>query len=383
VNHPDDRSAFSLLGGPLHTLGRRLGLVHGETNTVRLGLALGIVPWVGVMSLALIDGLGRELFSIQVLGGHVRLLVAIPLFFLCESVVDPRMGSFVDSTLRSRAVAAGSLPSLESEIERVRRWKNSWLPEALCLATALLLGRAAEQAGLMGSSTTYDPSRATAAIGIWWWNVCLPLFRFLVLRWYVRLILWTYFLWRVSRLELNLLPNHPDGAAGLGGLDNVQRRFIPLIVAFSAMESASFAEEIAAGTMTFTEVYLVLAVLLGLIMVLFVAPVVVFAPKLAAARLKGNGAFRALAARYVQEFDRKWLGESSPAEPLLGSADIQSLADLANSVSTVRNMRVIPVGPRTLRSVTLAVVLPFLPLLLFEYPIAELAATLLKRLTGL
>jgi hypothetical protein len=149
------------------------------------------------------------------------------------------------------------------------------------------------------------------------------------------------------------------------------------------MESASFAEEIAAGTMGFTEVYLVLAVLLALIMVLFRGPVVVFAPKLAAARRKGNGAFRAFAPRYVQEFDRKWLGEPGPAEQLLGSADIQSLADLANSASTVRNMRVLAVGPGTLRSVTLAVVLPFLPLLLFEYPITELAATLLKRLTGL
>jgi hypothetical protein len=383
MDHPGHGPAFSLLGGPLHRLGRRLGLVREETDTVRLGLVLGILPWLILLLLALIDGLGRELFSLPVIGGHVRLLVAIPLFFLCESVVDPRMAAFVDSTLRSRAVAPGSLPALESEIRRIRRWKDSWLPDVLCLAAALLLGRAAEQAGLMGSSTTYDPSRANAAIGIWWWNVCLPLFRFLLLRWYVRLILWTYFLWRVSRLELNLLPNHPDGAAGLGALDNVQRHFMPLIVAFTAMESASLAEEIVAGTMTFKEVYLVVAVLLALIMVLFVGPVAVFAPRLKDARLKGNSAFRALAARYVREFDSKWLGESRPAEPLLGSPDIQSLADLANSASTVRNMRVLPVGPGTLRHFTLAVVLPFLPLLLFEYPITELTATLLKRLTGL
>ncbi|NWG87550.1 MAG: hypothetical protein HXY26_08600, partial [Hydrogenophilaceae bacterium] len=36
---------LSLLGGPLHRMGRRLGLVR-DTNTFRLGLALGLVPWL-------------------------------------------------------------------------------------------------------------------------------------------------------------------------------------------------------------------------------------------------------------------------------------------------------------------------------------------------
>lgn len=36
---------FSLLGGPLHGLGSRLGLVRGGTNTFRLGLALGLLAW--------------------------------------------------------------------------------------------------------------------------------------------------------------------------------------------------------------------------------------------------------------------------------------------------------------------------------------------------
>jgi hypothetical protein len=36
---------FSLLGGPLHRLGRRPGLVRGETNMVALGLALGLLSW--------------------------------------------------------------------------------------------------------------------------------------------------------------------------------------------------------------------------------------------------------------------------------------------------------------------------------------------------
>ena len=39
----------------------------------------------------------------------------------------------------------------------------------------------------------------------------------------------------------------------------------------------------------------------------------------------------------MHEFDRKWLyGGAPPDEPLVGSADIQSLADLGNSFEIVK-----------------------------------------------
>jgi hypothetical protein len=378
--------SFSLLGGPLYRLGCRLGLVDGRTNTVKLGLVLGILPWVVLLSFALLDGLGAQFFSIKVIGAHVRLLILIPLIFVCESVLDPRMVSFVDWTLRARSVAPRSLPDLESEIVRIGRWKDSWWLEALCLAAAVLVQPLAEQTGAMGVSMTFDPEHAIAAHSLaawWWWNVCLPLTRFLVLRWFLRLVLWSYFLWRVSRLELNLLPNHPDRAGGLGGLETVHGYFMPMIVAFAAVVSASFAEEVAAGTKVFAELYPILLMMLIIVIVLFLGPVLVFAPKLKAARLNGLRAFMGFAAQYVQGFDDKWLAGNRPNEPLLGTPDIQSLADLANSASTLREMRTVPVSRRIVTTYAMGVVLPFLPLLLLKYPIAELAAMLLKRLSGL
>ena len=58
---------FSLLGGPLHRLGYRLGLVCGGTDTVALGLVLGAFPWLVLVALALVEGLGHALFSICLL----------------------------------------------------------------------------------------------------------------------------------------------------------------------------------------------------------------------------------------------------------------------------------------------------------------------------
>jgi hypothetical protein len=52
------------------------------------------------------------------------------------------------------------------------------------------------------------------------------------------------------------------------------------------------------------------------------------------------GRYMGLATRYVAEFEAKWLRDHVPTDPpLLGSPDLQSLADLANAISVVKGMR--------------------------------------------
>jgi hypothetical protein len=89
-----------------------------------------------------------------------------------------------------------------------------------------------------------------------------------------------------------------------------------------------------------------------------------------------------LAARYVREFETKWLDQAPRDEPLLGTADIQSLADLANATSVVKGMRWITIGPRLLGMMAIALVAPLTPLLLFRYPIADLAQKFFSKLVG-
>src|SRR5688572_18210578 len=74
---------LSMLGGPLHRLSVRLGLAHG-TTTIGLGLVLGLLPWGVLVTLALAEGRGSNLHSLVAVGVHVRFLVAVPLFFMCE-----------------------------------------------------------------------------------------------------------------------------------------------------------------------------------------------------------------------------------------------------------------------------------------------------------
>lgn len=377
---------FSLFGGPLHRLGVRMGLVRRGTNSAALGLALGAFLWTVLVVLAAVEGNAHRLFSVSHIGGHVRLLVVIPLFFMCEAWVGPMMRRFVSGAVQKRIVTGLALPALSAEIKRAARWKDAGLVDVLCLLAGILMSLGAHSFHLGGATASNDPFHAGTDLtmaSLWYWIVCLTIFRFLLLRWLWRLCHWSYFLYSISRLELHLVPTHPDCAAGLGSLEVVHTCFMPLVLALSALQSASFAEGIFLGNMTFESIYAPVAMTLFVDAVLFIGPLYLFAPTLWVCRVKGLGDYMPLASRYVDGFDTKWIHTADPGEPLLGTPDMQSLADLSNSVNVVRNMRLAPVSRKLCTQILIAALLPMLPLLLFKYPIAELAEKFITRLTGM
>jgi len=382
MNASESPQSFSVLGGPLHRTGQRLGLVRGEANTILLGLALGWAPWLLVVGLALIEGVVDRMFSMALVAGHARLLLVIPLIFVSESWVTPRMAACVATIARYGVVSPDDRPALDAEVLRTHRWANWWWPEVICLVLAVLLGVTGSRLQTYGESSTYDPARDSLSFLVYV-HVGLLVFRFLVFRTVWKLALWGWFLWRVSRLDLHLIAGHPDRAGGLGSLEGVHERFTPLVAALSVLECAALAESISTGTLAVTAVYPTLALLLLLDGVLFLGPLLVFTDKLWAGRTKGVGLYNGLAARYVKEFEAKWLEGASRDEPLLGTPDLQSLADLANAVSVVKGMRWVTIGPRLLTVMTVALVGPLLPLFLFRYPLAELAQKFFSKLLGL
>ena len=223
----------------------------------------------------------------------------------------------------------------------------------------------------------------TPATG-WYLGVCLTLFRFLLLRWLWRLGLSCYFLWQVKKLKLHLLPTHSDGVGGLGYLEIVHEHFAPLTFAISAIFSAQFAENFTAQEVPFRTMYYAIPLILLLAAALFIGPLCIFTYDLWQCRINGMSKYMAMAARYVNAFDVRWIQDkNATGESQLGAADLQSLADLTNSLNVVSDMRPIPAGPRLLKNLAAAAILPLLPLLLLKYPLDKLAGQLFQALTGL
>jgi len=376
-----EAGTFSLLGGPLHRIGQWLGLVRG-TDTVHLGLALGVGMWLVVVGFSALQGFTDRLFTLSLVAVHARLLLVIPLFFLAESWVSPQMTGFVKTIVTRGIVPSGVTPALDAEVARTGRWVDAWWPEAMCLLAASgpwVLGSGLPNVGTTGAADT----SGAATAGVMYFGVGLTLFRFLLFRWAWKLGLWTWFLWRVSRLDLMLIPGHPDRAGGLGVLEAVHERFVPLVAALSVLACASLAESIATGTLEVAAVYPQLAMTLLLDAALFLSPLLVFTDKLWAARAGGLGAYMALAARYVTAFEAKWTGGDPPArDKLLGTPDLQALADLGQAISVVGGIRWITASRRLLTLMALAAIVPLLPLLAFEYTVLELVQRFFSKLIG-
>ncbi len=204
-----------------------------------------------------------------------------------------------------------------------------------------------------------------------------PLFQLLLLRWYFRLFIWTRFLWQVSRIELSLVPTHPDRVGGLGFLANTVYAFTPLAVAHGALLAGLIANRIFYLGAALPEFKIEIAVLVVFLMCVVLGPLLVFAPQLAQTKRTGNREYGTLAERYVREFDAKWLRGGVPAdEPLIGSSDIQSLADLANSFEVVRTMRTAPVTKEAILQLATATLAPVVPLALTMMSLEELVKTL-------
>ena len=389
LREPQD---FSLvLGGPLFQLLRRTHLSGDALELARRRLIIiPLLTWLPLLVLSALEG--------QALGGnvavpflldveaHARFLAALPLLIVAELVVHERMRFVVRQFLERNLIPASALGRFEAAIASAFRLRNSVLAEVLLIAFVYVVGILIiwRQYVALDAATWYAAPTAEglqlSLTGVWYGYVSLPLYQFLLMRWYFRLFIWARFLWHVARLDLSLVPTHPDRVGGLGFLANTVYAFMPLAVAHGAMLAGLLANRIFYLGAALPEFKIEIAVVVVFLLCVVLGPLLVFAPQLADAKRRGNREYGALAERYVREFDTKWLRGGAPAdEALVGSGDIQSLADLGNSFEVVRAMRITPVTSEALLRLVAATLAPLVPLALTMMSLEEL----LKRLIGI
>ena len=383
---------FSLvLGGPLYQLLRRAHLSGDTLDLLRRRIVvLSLLAWLPLALFAgfegrLLPGTATVPFLLDV-EVHVRYLLAVPLMVVAELVVHQRMRAVLQQFLGRKLVPEAVRAQFDAAVASVARLRNSVLAEILIIAFVYGVGMfvvwrnyVALDANTWYATTSAAGSRLSLA-GMWYGYVSLPLFQFLLLRWYYRVFIWARFLWQVSRLELKLVPTHPDRVGGLGFLANTAYAFLPLALAHGAVLAGMLANRILHLGAKLPEFKAEIVLMLFFVQFLVFGPLFAFAAQLARAKRTGLGEYGSLAARYVREFDGKWLrGGAAPGEPLVGTADLQSLADLGNSFEVVKGMRLAPVTRDAIFQLAAATLLPVVPLLLTMMPWDEL----LKRLLGM
>jgi hypothetical protein len=314
----------------------------------------------------------------------VRFLLTLPLLIVAELVVHQRMRPLVREFLERGLLPDASRARFDAAVAAAQRLRNSAVAEGSLIALVYVVGLLVwPHYGELNVATWYAvPARGGRELspaGWWFVYVSLPLFQFILLRWYFRLFVWIRFLAQVARCTLSLVPTHPDRVAGLGFLSSSVVAFAPLLAAHGTLLTGVIANRIFFQGAALPEFKVELVVVVAFLLLVVLGPLLLFTPHLATARRVGLREYGTLAQRYVRAFDDKWLrGGASAGEPLVGSADIQSLADLGNSFELVRSMRVVPITRDAILQLAVITLLPVAPLLLTMISLEELLKRLLQ-----
>lgn len=376
-------------GGPGDALMKRLRLIRPELGAAsgRTAIILAILTWLPLLAFSLIEGSalgGARIPFLYDLAAHARFLVAVPILILAEIPIGRRLRAVVKHFLNAGLVPAGEQEQFASSLVDTARFHDSRLAEMTLLALAYITTYVAlSKTSLQSGSTWFAPSPSAgfSPAGYYYAFVALPIFQFLMYRWAYRMVVWTRFLWQVSNLDLLLTPTHPDGAGGLGFLGKGCIPFGIILFALSSVVSAAIASRILFGGATLEQFEFIYAALIVLVLIVFAGPLMVFAPKLF--RLKQDGLLRygTLASQYTQAFDSKWaMSINTAEESLLGTGDIQSLADMGNSYELVRKMRIVPIELSDFIGIALPGVIPALPLAATVMPVGEILKGILRLL---
>jgi hypothetical protein len=390
LKRPDD---FSLvLGGFLFQFFRRANLT-GEAGQLlrRRIIAITLLTWLPLLILSAISGQawgnGVQLPFLVDIETHVRFLLALPLLVAAELAVHQRLRPLISLFLERDLIPEGAKEQFNTAIQSAMRLRNSAFIEIFLLVLVYGIGIlfiwrtqiALNVSSWYGAETNEQPHLSFAG---WWLTlVSLPVFQFLLLRWYFRLFIWSRFLWQVSKIPLNLIPINPDRACGLGFLTQICYAFSPLLLAQGVLLAGMLSERILFTGAALSEFKIEILGMVALTLISILGPLMLFAPQLLAAKRKGLEEYGTLAQKYVSEFDVKWLRlRERTVEPFIGSADIQSLADLSSSFEIIKSTRAFPFNMQNVIQLALITILPVAPLLLTMFSLEDLLLKILSIL---
>jgi len=316
---------------------------------------------------------------------NVRFLVALPVLIAGEVIIHRRLRFVLRSFVQRGLIRPDDMPAYNRALQSAMRLRDSvWIEAALILGVYVggiwLWGAREPVGGPTWYSTTGARWDLTPA-GYWYVFLSIPIFQVNLLRWYLRLVIWWRLLWQIARLNLQLVPIHPDRCGGMSFLGRGAFLFGPILFAEGAVLAGVIGNRVLnAGDSVLTyKFYAAGAVVFCLLIIL--GPLVMFTPALLRSKRAGFGDYGVFSASYVDAFEQKWI-QPPPAyrKSALGSADIQSLADLSNSYAIVREMRVVPFSTQDMINLAAVTLAPLIPLVLTVIPAKDLFARAIKLL---
>ncbi len=365
---------------------RRLHLVRaGDLGARRRAVLFALIAWLPIAAWALatgrlLGGAGEPLLVHY--GIHVRCLIAIPLLIMAEEALHQSGRSIAQQFVTSGAVPPALRPDFDAVLRDIVRLRDASLPWVFAVGVAIAWA-IADPPGAHGDEISWSIG-VDGAIGfgaVWFAYVVRPFLAALLLGWLWRLFLVTWWMWRIARLPLALVPTHPDRAGGIGFIKKFPRGFMLVTLALSAMLASRWAHEIVYHEALLTSFQVPVIAYVVLWSLALMLPLFALTPALHSARMRALPAYAALVGEQGRLVQRRWIERKPVDDPsLLEAEGIGPVADAAALYESVQKMQSVPIGRHTLTAILLPMVIPFLVLPLLRFPFEAILAALFKAL---
>jgi hypothetical protein len=373
-------------------LQRRIGLIPhaGGSGVGRRALFWTALAWLPVVIWAWWTG--RALPEqgqaaeplLQHFGVHARLLIALPLLILAEAVAHRVMARLVPQFVHAGIVQPADVPRFREILAATTRLRDAAVPWLIIVGIALawaFTGSAVHALHELSWAAEGGPVPSLGFGGWWYVYVGRTIFIVLLLGWLWRLILLAITLKRIARLDLAIVPTHPDRAGGLGFVERFPVAFSLVVFVQALVIAAGWAHDVEFHGLDVHSLYPMMAVALAVALVVYLVPYLAFAGPLGRAKKQALLDYGALIARHGAAVRSKWiLGNAKAEEPLLSAPEIGPVADTVGLYDAVQRMRSILLGKIALLAIAMPVVIPFIGVLALQIPLQQVLAQLLKGL---
>lgn len=316
---------------------------------------------------------------------NARLLISFPVIFLSISIINNLISKSFDQFVSAEIVRTEDLGKFKQISDTYYKLKDSKISNIIIFFLSYLwiyfFWRNYEDiSGLNSWKLISSGNEGVQLAGYWYYIVSIPVVQIFMFKMIWTFLLWSSSLYRIAKLNLNISSSSPDGAGGLAFLGYTQIFFGLLGFAQNVTFSAGIADKIVYNNESFMDYRF--NIILGIISVslIYIVPLLFFTKHLLNAKLVTLFEYSKLGLNYGTSFENKWIKKNMPdnSEPLLGNADIQSLADMSNSVKMVQDQLIIPLRISTFIAFFVVLIIPYLPLLLLRYTSEEILQGILN-----
>jgi hypothetical protein len=358
-----------------------------ELGVVRRAVFFALFTWLpiaiwAVLNERMLDAVsGEPLF--KHFGIHVRCLVAIPLFILAEAMAGGVLGRIVAQFRTSQIVSDDQHAAFRRVLDGVARLRDASLPWLLVIGLALAwsLGNPVHKDA---HDMSWAAQGADFGFGGWWvLYVARPIFLVLLLCWLWRIALVILLFHRISKLELSLVPSHPDRCGGLGFLKKLPMAMFLVTLAVSSVIASSWMHDELYHGQTLAALKAPAAVFVVFWGGLMLSPLLLFAPRLAAMKREALLSYGALIGAHGRLVHQRWiLGQrvdrDDDEHAILDAPELGPVVDISAIYDAVSKVSPVPIGKSTIAMVLVPMILPMLAVIAHEIPLRELLLGLLK-----